>query len=371
MHVVKASKEQDSSEAQFIRTKELINVGGVAWVFSAGTEVNGRVVLPDASKDTLGLQNAHIYRHDALGDFVAFAVDYQSLGGDSLVRQGWELHPYLRADHAHLHVTLEGNIVRFDEDDSDDESDDDDAADSPAATVVGKRVELELVGPAPVCFRCENVHAEGAEVAHEQRQAHIKGKLDGMLGQGWDEDLSDDDEDEEEDGAVTESADAKRGSRASSLSCPHCDATFRANSAESDRHQLVAEYQIMTMPRDRTPNWDAGRAHIDGLERTPLPAWPNSSSFTARSEDALRDSGVASSQAFWADRLRTALSQVEHAWSRRSLHFNRIDEVRDADILVAGGYLTECIVEKSGTGAMAWVNMLEASGVSRTVGFDD
>lgn len=91
----RTTEVQEGSEADAIRAKELLNVGGMAWVFSMGSEINGRLILPDASKDTLGLKNAHIYTHPTLGDFVAFAVDYQDLGSDSLAPQGWALNPWL------------------------------------------------------------------------------------------------------------------------------------------------------------------------------------------------------------------------------------------------------------------------------------
>ena len=360
----RATDAQEGDRADAIRAKELINVGGMAWVFSMGSEVNGRIILPDAANDRLGLKNAHIYAHPTLGDFVAFAVDYQSLGSDTLVRQGWALHPFLRPSDDQLNVTLEGKIIRLEED----EDDEGEEPHEPTATEMGSRVDLQLVGPAPVCFKCDLVHPEGPVEAHEARRAHLKEKIDGMLGEGWDDDLDEEDGDDEED---DEPVDRGEHTQAASVSCPACGDDYRPDSSEADRHQFVGEYQIMTMPRDRTPNWDAGRAHIDGLERTPMSDWPSSSSFVGPSDQTLRDSGLSSRHAFWASRLRTALRNVELAWQRKSLHFNRIDEVRDADILVTGSYLTECIVEKKGTGAMAWVNMLEASGVSRTIGFDD
>ncbi|MDQ2911740.1 MAG: hypothetical protein M3T56_00600 [Chloroflexota bacterium] len=336
-------------------------MGGLALVFSIGVEVNGRVILPSASKDDLGLKNAHIYRHTTLGDFVAFAVDYQDLGGDTLERQGWQLDPYLRPALS-LHVALDGTILWFDEEREEVEGQ------RATPNVMGRHTELKLIGPAPVCFQCENVHAEGPEAAHSKRQAEIQEKLDSMLGKGWDADL--DDEDDQHSGDAQ--AEVRSDNAASQTFCTWCHHDYDPHGSDASRHQAIADFQIMTLAQDRKPRWDAGFAHIDGLARTQMRDWPNQGVFTGPPKETLRESGHATRQAFWAKQLNGALEQVQKAWSKRTPHFMKILAVRDADLLITGGYMTDCSTRTRGEpGATILVRILEASGVSRTVGFDD
>lgn len=358
---------QDSAAAEAIRRKELINVGGMAFVFSDGAAINDELILPDASGDHLGLKNAHIYRHPTLGEFVAFAGNYQDIGGNVLHRIGWNLFPYLRGDEEHLYIDLEGNIFRFADTDNDEEEPEGSEAAEPPKVILGKHTDLELIGPAPVCLRCENVHPEGDESAHETRRAHMKSKLDSMFGEGWD-DAKDTDQEEQEQAEPEESA----KSAPSLETCTNCGEAYDPHGNGARRHEAAADFQIMTMARDRKPNWDAGYAQIDGLARTQMRDWPNPTIFAGPKADVLRKSGQPSRQDFWAKQLNGALHQVQLGWSKRSIHFMKIQEVRDADVLITGGYRSGCSVAKYGPpGGTILVEMLEASGVSRTVGFDD